>query len=165
MIAVALAVLAAFLGAARHVDLYSAFVEGAKEGLRTAAQVMPYLCAALLLLAFLRGSGALELAERLLSPALRALGLPVELLPFLVMRPVSGSGSLSALQDLIARLGVDAQAARMAAALMGSSETTLYVIALYLGSVRMRTSRYCVAASLISTVFGAFFALLSLNLL
>ena len=110
MIAVALAVLVAFLGAARHVDLYSAFVEGAKEGLRTAAQVVPYLCAALLLLAFLRGSGALELAERLLSPALRALGLPVELLPFLVMRPVSGSGSLSALQDLIARLGVDAQA-------------------------------------------------------
>ena len=164
MIAVALAVLVAFLGAARHVDLYSAFVEGAKEGLRTAAQVVPYLCAALLL-AFLRGSGALELAERLLSPALRALGLPVELLPFLVMRPVSGSGSLSALQDLIARLGVDAQAARMAAALMGSSETTLYVVALYLGSVRMRTSRYCVAASLISTVFGAFFALLSLNLL
>lgn len=165
MIAVALAVLVAFLGAARHVDLYSAFVEGAKEGLRTAAQVVPYLCAALLLLAFLRGSGALELAERLLSPALCALGLPVELLPFLVMRPVSGSGSLSALQDLIARLGVDAQAARMAAALMGSSETTLYVVALYLGSVRMRTSRYCVAASLISTVFGAFFALLSLNLL
>ena len=164
MIAVALAVLVAFLGAARHVDLYSAFVEGAKEGLRTAAQVVPYLCAALLL-AFLRGSGALELAERLLSPALRALGLPVELLPFLVMRPVSGSGSLSALQDLIARLGVDAQAARMAAALMGSSETTLYVVALYLGSVRMRTSRYCVTASLISTVFGAFFALLSLNLL
>ena len=118
-----------------------------------------------LLLAFLRGSGALELAERLLSPAFRALGLPVELLPFLVMRPVSGSGSLSALQDLIARLGVDAQAARMAAALMGSSETTLYVVALYLGSVRMRTSRYCVTASLISTVFGAFFALLSLNLL
>lgn len=82
MIAVALAVLVAFLGAARRVDLYSAFVEGAKEGLRTAAQVVPYLCAALLLLAFLRGSGALELAERLLSPALRALGLRWSFCPF-----------------------------------------------------------------------------------
>lgn len=165
MIAVLLAVAVVLVGAARRVDLYSTFVEGAKEGLRTAAQVAPYLCAALFLLAFLRGSGVLALAERLLAPVFSVLHLPVELLPFLLIRPVSGSASLSALQDLIARFGVDAQAARMAAALMGSSETALYILALYLGSVHMRTSRYCVAASLISTIFGAFFALISLKIL
>lgn len=165
MIVVVLAIGIALIGALRHVDVYAAFTEGAQEGLKTAAQVAPYLCAALLLIAFLRGSGVLEAAQTAVEPFFTALGLPKELLPFLLVRPVSGSGSLSALKDLIDRLGVDAPASRMAAVLMGSSETTLYILALYLGSVRLRSGRYCVAASLFSTIFGAIFAILSLKFL
>lgn len=164
MIVVALAVGIALIGALRRVDVYAAFAQGAQEGLKTAAQVAPYLCAALVLIAFLRGSGVMQAAQAALEPLFSALGLPGELLPFLLVRPVSGSASLSALKDLIDRLGVDAPAARMAAVLMGSSETTLYVVALYLGSVRLRSGRYCVAASLISTVFGAIFALIFLKI-
>jgi spore maturation protein B len=163
VIAVILAVAIVLVGALRHVDVYAAFADGAQEGLKTAFQVMPYLCAALLLIAFLRGSGVLAWAQDALEPLFSHLGLPKELLPFLLIRPVSGSGSLSVLKELIDRLGVDSDAALMAAALMGSSETTLYVLSLYLGSVKMRSGRYCVAVSLISAVFGAVFALISLN--
>lgn len=159
MIAVVLAAGMVLLGAVRRVDVYSAFSDGAQEGMRTALHVTPYLCAALLLIAFLRGSGVLAFAENLLAPLMEAVGLPRELLAFLLIRPVSGSGSLSALSALIDALGVDAPASRMAAVLMGSSETILYVLGLYLGAVKLRSSRFCVAVSLISAVFGAVFAL------
>ena len=154
MIAAVFALIVVIWGAIRRVDVYAAFVEGAQEGLKTALRVAPYLCAALLLIGALRGSGVLELLERLLEPVLTRIGLPGELLPFLLLRPVSGSGALSALRELMERCGPDSRASFLACAMMGSSETVLYVIGVYLGSVRMRSARYCVWASLLSMAAG-----------
>lgn len=154
MIAAVFALAVVLWGAVRRVDVYAAFVEGAREGLRTAAQVAPYLCAALLLIGALRGSGVLELLERLLKPLLTRLSLPGEMLPFLLLRPVSGSGALSALRELMERCGPDSRASYLACAMMGSSETVLYVLGVYLGSVRMRSARYCLWASLLSMAVG-----------
>lgn len=165
MIVVVLAVGIVLIGAIKRLDLYAVFIEGAQEGMKTALQVIPYLCAALLIIAFLRGSGVLDFAQSALEPLFLRMGLPKEILSFLLIRPVSGSGSLSVLQDMIARFGVDSTPAIMAAAIMGSSETTLYVISLYLGSVNMRYSRYCVAVSLISAMFGTIFAIISLKII
>ena len=154
MIAAIFALFAVVFGAFRRVDVYAEFVEGAQEGLKTALRVTPYLCAALLLIGALRGSGALDLLQKLLEPLLKSAGIPAEMLPFLLLRPVSGSGALSALRELMERTGPDSRASFLAAAMMGSSETVLYVIGVYLGSVRMRSARYCVWAALLSMTAG-----------
>ena len=154
MIAVALAVCIVLVGALRRVDVYAAFVEGAQEGLRTALNVAPYLCAALLMIGALRGSGVLDGIAKIAEPLLARFGVPGQMLPFLVMRPVSGSGALSALRDLIETCGVDSRAAWLAAAMMGSSETVLYVLGIYLGAVKMRRMRYCAWAAMLSMIAG-----------
>ena len=159
-----LALLAALFGRHRGVDVYAAFVEGAKDGLRTAAQTAPCLCAALLLLAFVRGSGVLEGLEGALRPLFSRLGLEEALLPFLLLRPVSGSASLAALQGLIDRFGPDGATARMAAALFASSETTLYVASLYLGAAGRKNSRYILPVAFFAWACGAAVTLFALEL-
>ena len=103
----------------------------------------------------------LGLLERLLEPVLTRIGLPGELLPFLLLRPVSGSGALSALRELMERTGPDSRASFLACAMMGSSETVLYVLGVYLGSVRLRSARYCLWASLLSMTAGMAVVLLA----
>lgn len=142
------------LGAVRRADVYAAFTGGAKEGLQTALHTAPYLCAALFMTAALRGSGLMEAAGDVLQPLLARIGVPEELLPFLLMRPVSGSGSLSVMGEIMASCGADSRPARMAAAMMGSSETLLYVVPLYLGAVKMRSSRYVMWIALIAMGVG-----------
>ena len=154
MITVVVAALILLIGAVKRVDVYASFVEGAQDGLRTALKVTPYLCAALMVTAALRGSGLMQAVGEAMSPGLEWLGIPQEMLPFLVMRPVSGSGALSALGELMQQYGADSAAARMAAVMMGSSETVLYVLAVYLGAAGMRSGRYVLWAALVSMGTG-----------
>ena len=154
MIATLAAVVILLIGLVRRVDGYAAFTEGAREGLKTAVHIAPTLCAALLMTAALRGSGLLDAAEAVLRPALGWLGIPAELLPFMLLRPVSGSGALSALGELMAQYGADSDIARMAAAMMGSSETVLYVVPVYLGAAGMKKARYVLPAALLSMAVG-----------
>jgi len=154
MIATLAAAVILLIGLVRHVDGYAAFTEGAREGLKTAVHIAPTLCAALMMTAALRGSGLMEAAGEILRPLLDMLGLPQELLPFLVMRPVSGSGALSVLGELMAQHGADSRVARMAAAMMGCSETVLYVIPVYLGAAGMKKARYVLPAALVSMLVG-----------
>ena len=93
-------------------------------------------------------------AGDVLQPLLALIGVPEELLPFLLMRPISGSGSLSVMGEIMASCGADSRPARMAAAMMGSSETLLYVVPLYLGAVKMRSSRYVMWIALIAMGVG-----------
>lgn len=138
----------------RGVKVYEEFVEGAKEGFQVAVRIIPYLVAILVAIGMFRAAGGIDLVSRWLSPALNAIGFPTELLPLAVMRPLSGSGSLGLMTDIVKAHGADSLLARMAATMYGSTETTFYVLAVYFGAVAIRRTRHAVAAGLCGDVVG-----------
>lgn len=149
-----LLVLAVGVALARGVKVYEEFVEGAKEGFQVATRIMPFLVAMLAALAIFRGSGALLLLEHVLSPVLALLGFPVEMLPLAMMRPLSGSGSLGLLNELLLRPELSDTLKYTAAIMYGSTETTFYVIAVYFGSVGVRRIRHALVAGLCADAVG-----------
>ena len=146
----AIAVYAAF----RRVDVYAALVQGAGSGLETLVRIVPALIGLMTAVYMLRASGALELLARLLSPALDRLGLPSELLPLMLVRPISGSAALGVGSELISAYGPDSQLGRTAAVMLGSTETTFYTIAVYFGAVGISKTRYAVPAALCADLTG-----------
>ncbi|MEJ2385614.1 MAG: spore maturation protein [Xanthomonadales bacterium] len=139
----------------KKVKVYEVFVVGAKDGFTIAIRIIPYLVAILVAVGMFRASGALELLLELMAPALALIGFPPENLPLALMRPLSGSGSLGLLTDLVNEYGADSMQAKMGATMFGSSETTFYVIAVYFGSVGIIRSRHAIPAGLIADAVGA----------
>ncbi len=139
-------------GLVRGVKVYECFVEGAKEGFQVAVRIIPYLVAILVAVGMLRGAGAIDLMSRWLDPMLRFVGMPAEILPLALMRPLSGSGSLGIVTELIKTHGPDSFLARLAATAYGSTETTFYVLAVYFGSVGIKKTRHAVLAGLSADV-------------
>lgn len=139
-------------GALRKVKVYECFVEGAKEGFQVGVRIIPYLVAILVAVGMLRGAGAIDLLARWLDPVLRWVGLPAEILPLAVMRPLSGSGSLGIVTELVKAHGPDSFIARLAATAYGSTETTFYVLAVYFGAVGIKKARHAVAAGLLADI-------------
>ena len=141
-------------GYIRKVKVYEVFTEGAKEGFQVAIQIIPYLVAILVAIGAFRSSGALGLLARLLSPITNLIGMPGELVPIAFMRPLSGSGALGIVSELVTTHGADSLIGRMASVMMGSTETTFYVLAIYFGSVSIRNSRHALPAALLADVAG-----------
>lgn len=146
-------------GYLRGVRVYEAFIQGAEEGLRVVWQILPYMLGILTALGIFRASGAMEYLARLLRPVTDAVGFPPEVLPLMVIRPLSGSGSLAAVADLIRSFGPDAFVSRLAAIMQGSTDTTFYVLTVYFGSVGIRRYRYGLAPALIGDAAGFLAAL------
>lgn len=158
----AIPILVAFFplyAALRKVPVYEQFVEGAKEGFDTAIRIIPYLVAMLVAIGLFRGAGGIDLLQEKLRPFLSAIGFPVELLPLTLMRPLSGSGSLGIFADLVKTFGADSLIARTAATILGSTETTFYVITVYFGSVAIRKTRHAIAAGLLADLAGVIAAI------
>jgi spore maturation protein B len=157
----------AFLGwgILKKVKVYEVFVEGAKEGFTTAVRIIPYLVAMLVAIGIFRASGALELLTRLLSPVTALIGMPSETLAMALMRPLSGSGSLGVMTELMKVHGPDSLIGIMVSTMYGSSETTFYVIAVYFGSVGIRDTRHAVPVGIIADVAGMLAAVWVVNLL
>ena len=149
----------------RGVPIYSEFIEGAKEGFQTALRIIPYLVAMLVAIAVFRESGALDFLKSLLSPILGLLQIPSEMLPMVLMRPLSGSGSLAVLSDMIKQFGPDSLLTYTAATIYGSAETTFYVIAVYFGSVGITRIRHAIFAGLLADLAGAVAAVFVCRLL
>jgi spore maturation protein SpmA len=139
---------------ARGVKVYEEFVEGAKEGFAVATRIMPFLVAMLAALAIFKGSGMLMILGHLLNPLLSFLGFPVDLLPLALMRPLSGSGSLGILNEILTNPELSEGVKMTAAIMFGSTETTFYVIAVYFGSVGIRNVRHALAAGLTADLAG-----------
>ncbi len=135
-------------GALRKVKVYESFVEGAKEGFQVGVRIIPYLVAILVAIGMLRGAGAIDLLAAYLDPLLRWSGIPAEILPLAIMRPLSGSGSLGMVTELVKTHGADSFLARLAATAYAGTETTFYVLAVYFGAVGVRKARHSVAAGL-----------------
>ena len=142
------------LGFGKKVKVYESFIEGAKEGFTVAVKIIPYLVAILVAIGMFRASGAMDYMVRILSPITSLIGMPAETLPVALMRPLSGSGSLGLVTELMNQHGPDSFIGRLAATMFGSTETTFYVIAVYFGSIGIRKTRHAVAAGLFGDVVG-----------
>lgn len=140
--------------AIKKVNVFDAFVVGAKQGFETSVSIMPYLIAMLVAIGMLRASGFFELLFGLLSPLLTAIGMPEELLPLALIRPFSGSASTAVMADLIHQHGGNSFIAKTAATMMGSTETTFYVIAVYFGAVGIQRTRHAIPAGLLADLAG-----------
>lgn len=144
----------ALYGLGRGVDVYDALVQGAGGGLEVLLRIFPALVGLMTAVAMLRASGALELAAGALAPLLDRVGLPAQLLPLMLVRPISGSAALGVGAELIQNYGPDSQLGRTAAVMLGSTETTFYTIAVYFGAVGITRTRYAVPAALCADLTG-----------
>ena len=142
----------ALYGTLRRVDVYGALVQGAGQGLETLTRIAPALICLLTAVSMVRASGLLQALASWLSPVLGRLGLPPELLPLMLVRPISGSAALGA--DLINTYGPDSDLGRMAAVMLGSTETTFYTIAVYFSAAGITRTRYALPAALCADAAG-----------
>lgn len=134
--------------AVKGVDIYSAMVEGAKKGLRVMADILPALIVLFPAIYMLKASGLTQGLDKYLAPLLDALGIPADTALLMLLRPVSGSGALSVAAEIISRCGPDSLTGRTAAVMIGSSETTLYVVAVYFAAAKVKSSRWAIPAAL-----------------
>ncbi|HHU87252.1 MAG: spore maturation protein [Pelotomaculaceae bacterium] len=144
----------------RGVKVYETFVDGAEAGFATAVKTIPYLVAMLVAVSIFRASGAMEVLVAALSPVLNLIGLPAEVLPHAVMRPLSGGAALGIASDIIKTYGPDSFLGRLVSTMQGSCDTTFYVLTLYFGSVGIRKYRHAVILGLtadLSTLIASIF--------
>ncbi|MBS0358167.1 MAG: spore maturation protein [Proteobacteria bacterium] len=141
-------------GYLRKVPVYDTFVVGAKDGIKLMLKLIPYFVGMLVAIGMLRASGAFELIAKWLAPVLDKVGFPAEVLPLALMRPFSGQASNAITAELIHTHGGDAFISQLAATIMGSTETTFYVIAVYFGSVQIRKTRHAIPAGLCAELVG-----------
>jgi spore maturation protein SpmA len=140
--------------ALRRVKVYEEFVDGAKEGFDVAVRIIPYLVAILVAIGMFRAAGGIGLLSHLLAPVMAFVGFPPDLLPLVIMRPLSGSGTLGIFTELVQNFGPDSLIARTAGTIFGSTETTFYVLAVYFGSVGIKRTRHAVIAGLTGDTVG-----------
>jgi len=153
------------VGIVKKVKVYEVFVEGAKEGFNVGVRIIPYLVAMLVAIGVFRASGAMEYLTMLLSPATSLIGMPGDVLPLALIRPLSGSGALAVTAEITNNFGPDSLIGRMASIMMGSNETTFYVLAVYFGSVSVSKTRHAVPAGLIADLVAMVTAVTITNLM
>ena len=146
-------------------DVYSLLLLGAQDGLRLLVSIAPALIVLLSAVTMLRESGFLDVLSGILAPLCRALGIPPELVPLMLVRPLSGSAALAVGLELMQAHGVDSLVGRTAAVMLGSTETTFYTIAVYFGVAGIRRTRYAVPAALCADLTGFLAAALTTRLL
>tara|TARA_R110002126_G_scaffold177321_2_gene326243 strand:+ start:16579 stop:17112 length:534 start_codon:yes stop_codon:yes gene_type:complete len=138
----------------KKVDTFDAFITGAKQGFELSVSLIPYLVAMMVAVGMLRASGFFDVISRVFAPYLAALGIPHEVLPLALIRPFSGSASMGVTADLMRTHGGDSFISKTAATMMGSTETTFYVVAVYFGAVGIRRTRHAIPAGLLADLAG-----------
>ncbi len=141
-------------------SLFDSFLQGAREGVKSGVELLPTLIALLVAIGMLRQSGLIDFLCVKLSPLCAKIGLPDELVPLLLLRPLSGSGSTALAQDLFATYGADSLVGRCASVLLGSSDTVFYIIAVYFAAAGVKKGRHTVLCALLTMVFCTAFSCL-----
>lgn len=147
-------------GIIKKVPVYEEFIEGAKDGFKVSISIIPYLVALIVAISMFRASGALEW----LSGLLKFLPVPADILPIMFTRSLSGSATLGLFAELAAKHGANAFITKMAAIMVGSSETTFYVLAVYFGSIGIKKFRYAILTGIIADITGIVLAILAAHL-
>lgn len=138
----------------RKVPVYESFVDGAKEGFDTAIRIIPHLVGMMVAISVFRASGAMELMLGWTRPLVESVGIPGEVMPLAILRPITGAGSLAFTTDLMQQFGPDSMIGRIASTIQGSTDTTLYVITVYFGAIGIRKASYALKVGLISDAVG-----------
>src|ERR1035437_1788123 len=152
-------------GVFKKVKVYEQFVDGAKEGFNIAIRILPYLLAIMVAIGIFRAGGAMQWLISILTPMTNLIGMPAEALPMALMRPLSGSGSLGIMSEVISVHGPDSFIGILVSTFYGSTETTFYVLAVYFGAVNIKNTRHAVPAGLIADICGILGALFIVKLL
>lgn len=152
-------------GLIKRVDVYDAFVKGARSGISTVFRILPYVVGMIFAVDIFRVSGCFDYLSSLLSPVVSGIGIPAELIPLSIMRPFSGGASMGMLAGMLTRFGADSFLGRVSCTFMGSSETLFYTVSLYFGSVGITKTRYVIPVALITDFFGLIISCLLCKLL
>lgn len=152
-------------GLIKKVPLYEEFTEGAKEGFKVSVKIIPYLVAIIVGISMLRASGAVDMLAHFMSPVLNRFNVPADVLPLMIVRSLSGSGALGIFSDIANNMGPDSYATKLAAVMVGSSETTFYVLAVYFGAVGITKIRYALIVGLLADLIGIIAAVSVCNLM
>ena len=142
------------MGLIKKVPIYEVFTDGAKDGFKVAVNIIPYLVAIIVSISMFRASGIIEMAGNLLQPVLAYLNVPADTIPVILVRSLSGSAALGIFSDIANTLGPDNYATKLSAVMVGSSETTFYVLAVYFGAVGISKLRYALLVGLLADFIG-----------
>ncbi len=151
-------------GLIKRVPVFDIFLKGAKEGMQILYNIAPTIIGLVFAVDLLRSSGAIDAICNFIEPAADFLGFPKEIVPMVLLRPVSGSGSTALLTSLYEQCGPDSFAGRVASVLAGSSETTFYAIAMYFGCIKVKKIRHTLFAAIIADITAAVMSVLTVRL-
>jgi len=152
-------------GIIRKVKVFDAFTEGAKDGLECTIKIMPSLIGLMVGISMFRASGAMEIISQIFAPVLNFLRIPKEIFPLAILRPVSGSGSIAIVTDILNKNGPDSLVGRIASVMMGSTETTFYTLAVYFGCIGIKKTRHTLKSALTADFTGIIFSVFTVYLL
>jgi spore maturation protein B len=142
------------IGYIKRVKVYEAFVEGAAEGFQTSIRIMPFLVAMMVAINIFRASGMLDVCVESIKPVLQSIGVPSELAPLAIMRPLSGTGALGLTTELLNTYGPDSMIGRIASTVLGSTDTTFYILTVYFGAVGITKPSYSIFVGLLGDIIG-----------
>ena len=145
-------------GVWKRLPVYDLFASGARNGMKTAVQVLPNLAAMLCAITLMQASGLMDAVCRLCAPLLSAIGLPSETAPLILLRPLSGSGALAMVEQLMEQHGADSRIGLIACTVMGSSETIFYTVCIYMSAVERKETGYAVPCALLGALAGVWMA-------
>lgn len=134
--------------------VFDTFLEGAKDGIETTVSIFPTLVGLFVAIGALRSSGILDMIINIINPILTIINFPSELMPLSLLRPISGSSSIAVATDIMKNCGVDSLLGTMASTIMGSTETTLYTIAIYTSCIKVKNTRFVLIAALTADIVG-----------
>lgn len=153
------------MGLFKKVPLYETFTEGAKDGFKVAVNIIPYLVAIIVAISMFRASGIIEIIGTALKPLLEHFNVPADTIPIMIVRSLSGSAALGVFSDIANNSGPDDYATKLSAVMVGSSETTFYVLAVYFGAVGISKLRYALIVGLLADFIGILAAISVCNLM
>ena len=143
--------------------VYDIFLDGAKEGVKIVYNIFPTLIGLFVAIGALRNSGVIDLIINSISPVIERINIPKEVMPLAILRPISGSASLAIATDIMKTYGVDSVVGKIASVIMGSTETTLYTIAIYTSCVKIKNTRGILIAALVGDIVGMLVSVLICN--
>ena len=154
-----------FIGLKEKKSVYDLFINGARDGIKVVFKLFPTLIGIFLAIYMLRSSGLIDFICNILANITKLINIPSEILPLAIIKPISGSGSMAIATEIMAHFGVDSNIGRIAATIMGSSETTFYVIALYMSSVKAKDGRKIVIPALLADIASIISAIIIFKIL
>lgn len=152
-----------FYGMIKGRKVYEWFIEGAKEGLFVCMRIFPYLLAMIVAVQIFKGANLLELVNNIISPLSRAIGLPEEVVPLVLIKPISGSGAVGMFTEIIKTYGADTFIGLVASVIMGTTETIFYTITVYYGAAKIKKIRHTLWAAVIADITAIIAAIIVVN--